>query len=89
MVTTILSHKVKDFQKCKRIFDADASLRQRAGIKIIGLYASLDKPNYITIISEFPNPQFFHEFIFGPQMKEKMKKAGVISELETRILNKI
>lgn len=89
MITTILTHQVKDFRKWKKIFDADASLRREVGIKVIGLYTTLDHPDYVTIISEFPSLEIFQEFMFGREMKAKMKKAGVVGEFETRILNRI
>lgn len=89
MITTILTHDVSDFVEWKKVFDADSSLRQQAGVKIIGLYTATDNPGSVTIISEFPNQQVFQEFMHNEEMKDKMKKAGVISEPEIRVLNKV
>ena len=52
MVTTILTHEVKDFPEWKKIFDADEALRRQIGIKINGLYRSQDDPNSVTIVAE-------------------------------------
>lgn len=89
MITTILTHEVSDFVAWKKVFDADAPLREQTGIKIIGLYTATDNTGSVTIISEFPNEQFFREFMLNEEMKDKMKKAGVVSEPEIRVLNKV
>ncbi|MEL7124475.1 MAG: DUF3764 family protein [Bacteroidota bacterium] len=89
MITTIMTHEVKNFLEWKKVFDADATLRQQAGVKIIGLYTSVDNPNLVTIISDFPSSQVFQKFMFNENMKDKMSTAGVIGEPTTSVLNKV
>lgn len=49
MVTVILQHEVKDFAKWKKVFDDDEPGRANEGIKLKGLYTSVENPNDVTI----------------------------------------
>ena len=88
MATTIInSHKVENFAKWKQGFDAGEAMRAQAGIKIKGVYQSVDDENSITIISEVPNPDVAKAILSAPGMKEAMERSGVISSPEIKILN--
>ena len=88
MATTIInSHKVENFAKWKQGFDAGEAMRAQAGITIKGVYQSVDDENSITIISEASNPDVAKAILSAPGMKEAMKKSGVISSPEIKILN--
>ena len=88
MATTIInSHKVENFAQWKQGFDAGEAMRAQAGIKIKGVYQSVDDENSITIISEVPNPDMAKAILSAPGMKEAMKRSGVISSPEIKILN--
>ena len=89
MVTTILSHEVKNLSEWKKGFDAGEPLRQRAGIKVNGVYSSVDNSNHITIIVESHSEEAVHGFLTNPKLKAAMQAAGVISEPETKILRKV
>ncbi len=89
MVTTILSHEVKNFEEWKKEFDAGASLRQQAGVKIYGVYNSVDNANHVTIIAEFPSAESVQGFLSNPELKAGMEQAGVIGTPEAKILNNI
>ncbi|MDZ4758431.1 MAG: DUF3764 family protein [Bacteroidota bacterium] len=89
MVTVILTHEVKNFSEWKRAFDADDSNRQQAGVKINGVYNSIDNPNVVTIISEFPSAEALSGMMSNPDMKATMEAAGVIGVPEAKILNKL
>ncbi|MGQ7947099.1 hypothetical protein [Flavobacterium sp. WC2509] len=88
MATTIInSHKVENFTKWKQGFEAGATMREQAGIKIKGVYQSVDDENSITVISEVPNADVAKAIFLAPAMREAMEKNGVISTPEIRILN--
>lgn len=88
-VTIFISHEVKDYAAWKKGFDADEINRKNAGLKVVGLYRSADKPNVITGLIEAPNSNVADNFLNNPQLKANMEKAGVISAPEIRILNKV
>lgn len=89
MVTVLLTHEVKNFLEWKEVYDAGEPLRQQAGVKINGVYNSVDHPNSITIIAEFQSAEAVHRFLTHPDLKASMEKAGVVGAPEAKILNKI
>ena len=88
-VTILISHEVKDYATWKNSFDADEVNRKNAGMKIIVLYRSIDKPNVITGLIEAPSAEIANKFLSNPDLKANMEKAGVMSAPEIRILNKV
>jgi quinol monooxygenase YgiN len=88
MVTVILTHEVKNFSEWKVGYDADEANRQQAGIKMSGLYRSIDNPNVVTVIGEASDLEALNGFISSPELKAKMESLGVISAPEIKILNK-
>jgi hypothetical protein len=89
MITTILSHEVKDYNSWKKVFDEDAPNRSKMGVKITGLYKSVDNPKMITIFCEVPSEKAIKDFMANPDLKVAMEKGGVIGMPEVKILNKI
>ena len=88
MVTTILTHEVKNFSEWKKGFDAGEPMRQQAGVKTNGVYNSVDNPNHVTIIAEFPSAEAVKGFMSNPDLKATMEQHGVIGIPEAKILNK-
>ena len=89
MVNVILSHEVKDFSVWKKGFDEGEPMRVQAGVKTTGVYTSVDNPNYVTIITEFPGVEAVQGFLANPGLKESMEKAGVVGKPDVKILNKV
>ena len=89
MITVFLTHEVKDAKSWKAGFDADDSNRVKAGVKVNGVYASLEQPNMITICSEFPSKEALDGMMGNPEMQKTMAEAGVIGMPTIQILTKI
>ena len=89
MVTTILTHEVKDFSSWKKGFDDDGANRSKMGVKVVGVYQSVEKPTMITVITEVPSVEAIKGFLANPDLKAAMEKAGVIGMPEVKILNKV
>jgi hypothetical protein len=89
MVTTILSHEVKNFEEWKKGFDGDAGNREAMGVKIHGVYQHHENPNHVTVISEVPSAEAIMGFLSNPDMKANMEAVGVIGAPEVKILNKV
>jgi len=89
MVTVILSHEVANVAEWRVGFDGHEPVRQQAGVKTLGVYQSVDNPNQISIITEFPSAAAVAGFFSDPNMKAQFAKAGVIGVPEAKILNKI
>ena len=89
MVTAIIQHEVKDFDKWKGIFDADQVNRSNSGVTLMGLYTSVKNPNDVTMIFEAPNVAIYDIMMSDPNRLEDTKKAGVISVPVVAMLNKV
>lgn len=89
MVTVIVQHEVKDFAEWKKVFDADESNRMNAGVKLLGLYTSVQNKNDVTMIFEAPNPELFAAMMSDPARQKDIEKAGVITAPVASILNKV
>ena len=86
MIKVILSHEVKDFAQWKEHFEAGKPKRDEVGVKITGVYTELNKPNRVTVTSQFPSPDGAQEFLSNPDLKADMEKGGVIGQPEVKIL---
>ncbi|MBI3883955.1 MAG: cyclase [Sphingobacteriales bacterium] len=89
MVTVILTHEVRNFSEWKTGFDTGAGLREQNGVKINGVYNSVENPNLVTVITEFPSVEAVKGFMANPALKSDMEKAGVVGAPEVKILNKL
>lgn len=87
MVKVILSHQVNNFSNWKKGYDAGEPLRQEAGMKTIGIYNSVENPNQVTVIADFPNKEAVTGFINNPALKNAMQQAGVVGTPDVKILN--
>jgi quinol monooxygenase YgiN len=89
MKTVLITHEVKDFTDWRRVYDADEVNRTKAGFKTLGEYQSVDNPNKVTIIGEAPSVEVIQNYMTNPDLKDVMARAGVISQPDIRILNKV
>ncbi|MCB0728496.1 MAG: DUF3764 family protein [Ignavibacteriae bacterium] len=89
MITIVFSHGVKDFTEWKKVYDANAEHRAKAGVNVTGLYQSVDDPNMVTIIGNVPSVEDFNNFNSDPELISEMQKAGVTGIPEVKILNKV
>lgn len=88
MVTAIISHEVKNYSDWRKIFDGDEVNRAKAGLKITGVYQSVENPNMLTMIGEAPSVEVAAAYMQKPELKAAMEMAGVISMPEVKFLKK-
>lgn len=84
-----VTHEVKNYAEWKKGFDADKPNRDKAGIKTMGVYTSVDNANLVTIITEAPSADVAKGFAANPDLKAAMEKLGVISAPDVKILTKM
>ena len=89
MVTTILTHEVKNYSDWKKVFDGDAANRSANGVSVQGVYQSVDNPNLVTVITEVPSVEAIQGFMASPDLQAAMEQAGVIGMPEVKILNNV
>ena len=78
----VIKHKVADYEKWRKGYDAHDSVRKAYGISHYMIGRGMDDPNTIVVINKFSDVQKAKEFSMLPNLKELMKKAGVISKPE-------
>ena len=89
MVHVVLTHEVKDFSAWKKAYDEGEPLRTEFGIKMTGVYRSIDHPNQVTLIGECESAEVVYRFMSQPELKAAMEKAGVTSAPDMKVLNKV
>jgi hypothetical protein len=89
MITTILSHEVKNYNIWRKVFDADADNLEKIGLKVTGMYISIKNPKKVTLICELPSIDSIKNFFSKPDLVDLMKRGGIIGIPEIKILNKV
>ena len=77
-----IKHKVADYDKWRKEYDAHDSIRMAYGISHYMIGRGIDDANMIIVIDKIIDVPKAKEFSVLPDLKEKMKKAGVISKPE-------
>ena len=89
MTTVIISHEVKNYSERKKVYDADEVNRSKAGLKVTGLYHSVDNSNMITLVGEAPSVDAVKSFMANPELKAAMEKGGVLGMPDVRLFSKV
>jgi len=89
MVTAIIQHEVEDFTEWKKVFDRDVPNLVSAGVKLLGVYASVKNPNDVTMIFEAPNAGIYDVLMSDPGRQAEIKRGGVIGAPNATFLNKV
>ncbi|HMK91911.1 MAG TPA: antibiotic biosynthesis monooxygenase [Thermoleophilia bacterium] len=76
----IVQHEVRDYGAWKPVFDEHGVVRRQHGATGHTVYRSLDDPNDVTIVTEFPTREQAEAFASDPSLREAMARGGVISE---------
>jgi len=78
MVTAFIRAEVRDFTEWKKVFDADQPNVEKAGAKLVGVYASVKNPNEGTMIYEALHAEIHDVLMSDPERQEAIKRSGVI-----------
>ena len=85
----MVKHKVEDFEKWKSIYDEHGAMRKKLGSKGAFAYRNSNDPNEMIIISKWDNMESAKNFAESENLKNAMKKSGVISKPEVYYLDEI
>ena len=72
-----IKHKVADYEKWRKVYDAHDSVRVAYGITHYLIGRGTDEPNMIIIMNKIDDVQKAKDFSKLPNLKETMKKGGV------------
>ena len=73
-----IGFKVKDYDSWKKGYDASIEQRKATGEKSFQVLRSIDDPNTVTVISVQESALQVQAFMDSPDLKERMKAAGII-----------
>ena len=82
-------HKVEDYDTWKTIFDENESTRKTDGLSVVVIARELEDPNEIAVSFTGPDLKTLKFHMDRPEIKESMKKAGVVNEPSIMIAKKL
>jgi hypothetical protein len=83
----LVRHKVRDFSKWKPGYDAHLPKRNEAGLTEKYLLRGAKDPNEVIILFEAKDIKRAEDFARSVDLKETMKKVGVVDEPNIYFLN--
>ena len=78
----VIKHKVADYDKWRKEYDAHDSIRKVYGISHYMVGRGVDDANMIVVINKFSDVLKAKEFSVLPNLKDAMKKGGVTGKPE-------
>ena len=88
MTHLMVKIKVEDYEKWRPVFDENRDLRVQRGERSEEVFQAEEDPNSVTVLYEWDDPEHVREYFGSDQLKEAMKKAGVMGEPELAVLEK-
>jgi hypothetical protein len=86
MAHVLVRHKVANFARWKRAYDAHSAARRKAGLKEKSLLRSVRNPRDVFILFQAGNLKKAKGFVTSPDLRKAMKSAGVVGKPEFTIL---
>jgi quinol monooxygenase YgiN len=73
----LIKHRVSDYERWKKAFDAHAAARARAGVVGQAVNRSVDDPNLILLYIQATSFELLKAFLESADLKQAMTNAGV------------
>lgn len=89
MTHLLIRHKVHDFDRWKKHFDAHAAERTKHGCLGGTLYRTISDPNDVAIVFAWTDAKGAREFVESAGLRQAMREAGVINPPELRFLDAV
>jgi hypothetical protein len=80
MGALVIQHRVKDYRKWRRAYDAHAPARRKAGLGSAQVYRGADDPLKVAIFFKVKNADRAKAFVESDDLKRVMKAAGVVGK---------
>jgi len=84
-VIMIVSIEVKNFTEWKKMFDAGAPVREKAGIKVLSVCSLVENENQVVVIEEAESAKAANDFL---SILKSKQKDGDMSKLDVKIYDK-
>ena len=89
MSYSMISHKVANYSKWKRVVKSAAKWRKASGEKCFYVCRGAKNPNDLLVWCEWDSEARMKKFIRSPELRDAMKKAGVVGKPEISFFNKM
>lgn len=89
MTHLLVHHEVRDYASWKPIFDEHSATRKEYGSKGATVLRTIGDPNNLFILFEWSSMEDARRFMESDNLKETMKRAGVLSEPEVFFLDEL
>ena len=76
----LVRHKVRDFSKWKRVYDAHLPKRGEAGLTEKYLLRGANDPNEVIVLFEAKDIKRAEDFAGSSDLRETMQKVGVVDK---------
>jgi len=86
MAYVLVRHKVSNFARWKRGYDAHLPARRKAALRQKALLRGVRNPSDVVILFRAGNLKKAKAFVSGPQLRKVMKDAGVVGKPEITFL---
>jgi quinol monooxygenase YgiN len=80
VVTLVVFHHVRDYDRWKTVFDEHEGVRRGHGQLEHRVFRSVDDPNRVVVHNDFPGEEAARAFMADPSLAEAMERAGVTDE---------
>lgn len=84
-----VTHKVKDYDAWKTVFDGDLEARKQAGFAAQGVMRGLDDDKQVTVWVAVTDVDKAKAFFGDKALKDKMKTAGIVGKPEIHIWSNV
>jgi quinol monooxygenase YgiN len=85
----VIRHTVEDYARWKPLFDQHCVTRQNNGCRGGQLFRNANSPNELVILFEWDNLEKARQFSQSSDLREIMRRAGVIGQPDIYFLEKI
>ena len=77
MATTVVLHRVKDYQAWRKVYDEVGPLQREGGVIAESVYQAKGDPNNVLVLHRFSTMQAAEAFFANPQLLDALQQAGV------------
>lgn len=87
MAFLLIRHRVADFEKWKRVYDADAGERHKAGLTDVQLLRTIENPNDVVLLFKTDDVARARKRMDSQELRKLMQQAGVLGTPEFAYLD--
>jgi len=88
MAYLLFEHEIEDFNRWKPVYDGHEPARKKAGLKEVLLLQGSENPRFVVLLFEVEEINKAREFLASDDIRDAMKRAGVVGKPVINFLDK-